>query len=72
MAEKVESGRIAKLGGRKHPFSVITLFIFASTLFSYTEEVIEDLIDIAELNIKITATIEGNRQLHMNIRQTRK
>jgi hypothetical protein len=40
---------------------MICLSIFASTISSYAEEEIEDLIDIAESKGKIIAIIEGRR-----------
>ena len=48
---------------RKFLISIICLSIFASTISSYAEEEIEDLIDIAESNRKIIAIIEGRKTI---------
>jgi hypothetical protein len=44
------------------------LSIFASTISSYAEEEIEDLIDIAESNRKIIAIIEGRKTISSRLR----
>ena len=47
---------------------LICLFILASTIPSYAEEEIEDLIDIAESKGKIIAIIEGKRKISFDLR----
>ncbi len=47
---------------------IICLSIFATTISSYAEEEIEDLIDIAESNRKIIAIIEGRKTLSSRLR----
>jgi len=58
--------------GRKLLIGIIALFIFTSTIFSYAEEVIEDLIDIAESNGKIIATIEGKQTVAFDLQTNEK
>jgi hypothetical protein len=47
---------------------MICLSIFASTISSYAEEEIEDLIDIAESKGKIIAIIEGRKTITFDLR----
>ena len=60
------------LRGRKFLISVICLFIFALTISSYAEEVIEDLIDIAESKSKIIAIIEGKKTFAFDLQPNEK
>jgi hypothetical protein len=60
------------LRGRKFLISIICLFIFASTISSYAEEEIEDLIDIAESKSKIIAIIEGRKTITFDLRPNEK
>jgi hypothetical protein len=60
------------LRGRKFLINVICLSIFASTISSYAEEEIEDLIDIAESKGKIIAIIEGKKTITFNLRPNEK
>src|SRR5210317_494597 len=53
---------------RKFFISVICLSIFASAIPAYTEEEIEDLIDIAESKGKIIAIIEGKKTITFDLR----
>jgi hypothetical protein len=48
------------------------LSILASTISSYAEEEIEDLIDIAESKSKIIAIIEGRKTITLNLRSNEK
>ena len=57
---------------RKFLIGIICLSIFASTISSYAEEEIEDLIDIAKSKSKIIAIIEGERQLPLIFDQMRR
>ena len=57
---------------RKFLISVICLSIFASTISSYAEEEIEDLIDIAESKGKIIAIIEGRKTITFDLRPNEK
>jgi hypothetical protein len=57
---------------RKFLISVICLSIFASTISSYAEEEIEDLIDIAESKGKIIAIIEGRKTVTFDLRPNEK
>ena len=57
---------------RKNLISLIFLFIFASTTSSYAEEVIEDLIDIAESKSKIIAIIEGKETVTYELQTNEK
>ena len=52
--------------------SIICVTIFASTITSYAEEEIEDLIDIVELNNKIVAIIEGKKTISNDLRSKEK
>src|SRR5210317_1838386 len=57
---------------RKFFISVICLSIFASAIPAYTEEEIEDLIDIAESKGKIIAIIEGRKTISFDLRPNEK
>ncbi len=57
---------------RKFFISIIYLSIFASTISSYAEEQIEDLIDIAESKGKIIAIIEGSKTITFDLRPNEK
>ena len=57
---------------RKFFISVICLSIFASAIPAYTEEEIEDLIDIAESKGKIIAIIEGRKTITFDLRPNEK
>ena len=57
---------------RKFLISIICLSIFASTISSYAEEEIEDLIDIAESKGKIIAIIEGGKTITFDLRPNEK
>ena len=57
---------------RKFLISIICLFIFASTIASYAEDEIEDLIDIAESKGKIIAIIEGRKTVTFDLRPNEK
>ena len=57
---------------RKFLISIICLSIFASTISSYAEEEIEDLIDIAESKSKIIAIIEGRKTITFDLRPNEK
>ena len=57
---------------RKFLIGIICLSIFASTISSYAEEEIEDLIDIAESKGKIIAIIEGRKTVTFNLRPNEK
>jgi len=57
---------------RKFLISIICLSIFASTISSYAEEEIEDLIDIAESKGKIIAIIEGRKTITFDLRPNEK
>ena len=58
---------------RKFLISVICLSIFfASTISSYAEGEIEDLIDIAESKSKIIAIIEGRKTITFDLRPNEK
>jgi hypothetical protein len=57
---------------RKFLISVICLSIFASTISSYAEGEIEDLIDIAESKGKIIAIIEGRKTITFDLRPNEK
>ena len=56
----------------KFLISIICLSIFASTISSYAEEEIEDLIDIAESKGKIIAIIEGRKTITYDLRPNEK
>ena len=56
----------------KFLISMICLSIFASTISSYAEEEIEDLIDIAESKGKIIAIIEGRKTITFDLRLNEK
>jgi len=58
--------------GRKFLISIIFLFIFAFTISSHAEEVIEDLIDIAESKGKIIAIIEGRKTITFDLQPNEK
>ena len=60
------------LRGQKFLISIITLSICAFTISSYAEEVIEDLIDIAESNGKIIAIIEGKKTIAFDLQSNEK
>ncbi|MGD1970869.1 MAG: hypothetical protein PVH94_04260 [Desulfobacterales bacterium] len=53
-------------------FCIICLSIFASTISTYAEEEIEDLIDIAESKGKIIAIIEGRKTITFDLRPNEK
>jgi len=57
---------------RKFLISIICLSIFASTISSYAEEEIEDLIDIVESKSKIIAIIEGRKTVTFDLRPNEK
>jgi hypothetical protein len=57
---------------RKLLISLICLSIFASTISSYAEGEIEDLIDIAESKGKIIAFIEGRKTISFDLRPNEK
>ena len=57
---------------RKFLISAICLSIFASTMSSYAEEEIEDLIYIAESKGKIIAIIEGRKTITFDLRPNEK
>jgi len=57
---------------RKFFIGIICLSIFASSIFSYAEEEIEDLIDIAESKSKIIAIIEGRKTVTFSLRPNEK
>ena len=57
---------------RKSLINIICLSIFASTVSSYAEEDIEDLIDIAESKGKIIAIIEGRKTITYDLRPNEK
>jgi len=57
---------------RKFLIGIICLSIFASTISSYAEEEIEDLIDIAESKSKIIAIIEGRKTITFDLRPNEK
>ena len=57
---------------RKSLINIICLSIFASTISSYAEEDIEDLIDIAESKGKIIAIIEGRKTITLDLRPNEK
>ena len=57
---------------RKFLISIICLSIFESTISSYAEEEIEDLIDIAESKGKIIAIIEGRKTITFDLRPNEK
>jgi len=57
---------------RKFLIIIICLSIFASTISSYAEEEIEDLIDIAESKGKIIAIIEGRKTITLDLRPNEK
>jgi len=57
---------------RKFLIRIICLSIIASTICSYAEEEIEDLIDIAESNGKIIAIIEGRKTITFDLRPNEK
>jgi hypothetical protein len=57
---------------QKFLISIICLSIFASTISSYAEEEIEDLIDIAESKGKIIAIIEGRKTITYDLRPNEK
>ena len=57
---------------RKFLISIICLSIFASTISSYAEEEIEDLIDIAESKGKIIAIIEGRKTVIFDLQPNEK
>ncbi len=57
---------------RKILIALIFFIILASAVSSNAEEVIEDLIDIAESKNKVIAVIEGTRTNPVNLRQNEK
>ena len=57
---------------RKFLNILICLSILASTISSYAEEEIEDLIDIAESKSKIIAIIEGRKTISFGLRRKEK
>ena len=57
---------------RKFLFGIVFLSIFASTISSYAEEDIEDLIDIAKSKSKIIAIIEGKKTVTFDLRPKEK
>ena len=57
---------------RKTLTILIWLSILASTICSYAEEIIEDLVDIAESNSKIIAVIEGRKTVTFDLRPKEK
>ncbi len=57
---------------RKFLIGIIYLSIIASTISSYAEEEIEDLIDIAESNGKIIAILEGRKTITFDLRPNEK
>jgi len=57
---------------RKFLIRIICLSIIASTICSYAEEEIEDLIDIAESNGKIIAILEGRKTITFDLRPNEK
>ena len=57
---------------RKFLINIIYLSIIASTISSYAEEEIEDLIDIAESNGKIIAILEGRKTITFDLRPNEK
>ena len=57
---------------RKLQISVICLIIFGFIISSYSEQEIEDLIDIAESKGKIIAIIEGRKTVTFNFRPNEK
>jgi len=57
---------------RKFLISIICWSIFASTISSYAEEEIEDLIDIVESKNKIIAIIEGRKTITFDLRPNEK
>ena len=56
----------------KFLISIVCLSIFASTISSYAEEEIEDLIYIAESKSKIIAIIEGSNKISLSLRSKEK
>ncbi len=57
---------------RKILITLTFFFILTSTISSNAEEVIEDLVDIAESKSKVIAIIEGKRTIPVNLRQSEK
>ena len=57
---------------RKTLSILIWLSILASTICSYAEEEIEDLVDIIESNSKIIAVIEGRKTISIDLRSKEK
>jgi hypothetical protein len=57
---------------RKFLFNIICLSIIASTISSFAEEEIEDLIDIAASKAKIIAIIEGRKTITFDLRPNEK
>ena len=57
---------------QKFLISIVCLSIFASTISSYAEEEIEDLIYIAESKSKIIAIIEGSNKIFFSLRPKEK
>ncbi len=60
------------LRGRKFLISMICFSIFASTISSYAEEEIEDLVGIAESKSKIIAIIDGRKTITFDLRPNEK
>jgi hypothetical protein len=57
---------------QKFFIGIICLSVFASTISSYAEEEIEDVIDIAESNGKIIAIIAGKKTITFDLRPNEK
>ena len=57
---------------RKTLIALIFFIILSYTIFSNAEEVIEDLIDIAESKSKVIAIIEGKRSISVTLRPSEK
>ena len=57
---------------RKALITLIFFIILSYTISSNAEEVIEDLIDIAESKSKVIAVIEGKRSISVNLRPSEK
>ena len=57
---------------RKALITLIFFIILSYTISSNAEEVIEDLIDIAESKSKVIAIIEGKRSISVNLRPSEK
>ena len=57
---------------RKTLIALIFFIILSYTISSNAEEVIEDLIDIAESKGKVIAVINGEKSIPVNLRQNEK